>query len=59
MRRHRGAAGATGKLTALLDRSRGALVCCVPIDLRGADAPRTSLLCLVLPLVKRNMKRIQ
>ncbi len=26
--RHRGAAGATGKLTALLDRSRGALVCC-------------------------------
>ncbi len=34
--RHRGAAGATGKLTALLDRSRGALVCCVPIDLRGA-----------------------
>ncbi len=33
--RHRGAAGATGKLM-LLDRSRGALVCCVPIDLRGA-----------------------
>ncbi len=49
--RHRGAARATGKLRALyvLDRSRGALVCCVPIDLRGADAPRTSLLCLAQP----------
>ncbi len=37
----------------LLDRSHGALVCCVPIDrsvcLRGADAPQTSLLCLALP----------
>ncbi len=32
----------------ILDRSRGALVCCVPIGLRGADALRTSLLCLVL-----------
>ncbi len=28
----------------LLDRSRGALVCCVPIGLRGDDALRTSLL---------------
>ncbi len=34
--RHRGAAGANVKLTALLDRSRCALVCCVPIDLSGA-----------------------
>ncbi len=37
--RLRGAAGATGKLTALYafgSLSRGALVCCVPIDLRGA-----------------------
>ncbi len=36
------------RLFMLLDRSRGALVCCVPIVLRGANAPRTSLLCLVL-----------
>ncbi len=51
--RHRGAAGANGKQTALLlDRSRGALLCCVPIDRsicpHGTDAPRTSLLCLAL-----------
>ncbi len=32
------------RLFMLLDRSRGALVCC-----GGADAPRTSLLCLALP----------
>ncbi len=40
------------RLFMLLDRSRCALVCCVPIDrsicLRGADALRTSLLCLAL-----------
>ncbi len=29
----------------LLDRSQGALVCCLAIGLRGADAPRTSLFC--------------
>ncbi len=37
---HRGAAGATGQQTALLlDRSRGALVCCVPIDRSVCVAP--------------------
>ncbi len=36
------------RLFMLLDLSRGALVCCAPIVLRGADALRTSLLCLVL-----------
>ncbi len=31
------------QLFMLLDRSSGALVCCVPIGLHGADALRTSL----------------
>ncbi len=57
--RHRGAAGATGKQTALYafgSLSRCFSVLCAD---RSAwrDAPRTSLLCLAL--VKRNMKRIQ
>ncbi len=62
--RHWGVAGATGKQTALLlDRSRGALVCCVPID-RSAWRRCTSNKSVVFgaaaaALVKRNMKHIQ
>ncbi len=52
--RHRGAAGATGKQTALYafgSFSRCFSVFCADrsIGLRGADAPQTSLLCLALP----------
>ncbi len=52
--RHRGAAGATGKQTALyafgsLSRCFSVLCADRSIGLRGADAPRTSLLFLVLP----------
>ncbi len=43
--RHRGAAGATGKQTALY--AFGSLSRCFSVF--GADAPRTSLLCLALP----------
>ncbi len=41
----------------LLDRSRGALVCCVPIDLSGDS--NKSVVFGAAALVKRNMKRIQ
>lgn len=49
-----GAAGATGKQTALyafgsLSRCFSVLCADRSIDLRGADAPRTSLLCLAQP----------
>ncbi len=52
--RHRGAAGATGKQTALyafgsLSQCFSVLCADRSIGLRGADALRTSLLCLALP----------
>ncbi len=49
--RHRGAAGATGKLTALYafgSLSRCFSVLCADRS-EWRDAPRTSLLCLALP----------